>query len=124
MAEFNPKEFTVQDRGWWNNLHHDWRGGGHTIETDPVRQGWKAARAAPGSDVVIIGRKGEKGCLSAILLTGKIDVAFYTNETPEQVAKAGNGRGDFDPIYQQYNQYSGWGLEALAELQRIMAREQ
>jgi hypothetical protein len=124
MAEFNLKEFTVQDRGWWNNPHNDWRGGGHTIETDPVRQGWKAARAAPGSDTVIIGRKGVKGCISARLLTGKIDIALYTNETPEEVAKAGNERHLFDPIYVGTQVYPGWGLAALAELQRIMAREQ
>lgn len=104
------KDFPMATR-WWV----DWRGGGHTTATDPGNRGWRAGRAAPGSDLVIIGRRGVKGCFSARLLSdGKVDVATYDEMTPEEVAVATKRYAD---IFRIVEFVPGWGLQFVDELE-------
>lgn len=109
------KEFSVDTR-WWLDL---W-GGGHTVDTDPTRQGWRARPAKAGSKVLIIGRRGVAGAASVMQLSGgQLDVAIYGDQTPEAVAKAmdikpSDREGSLaDPIFPVVPSTPGWGLRVL-----------
>jgi hypothetical protein len=118
-----PAQFTSSPR-WWDGL---W-GGGHTADTDPSRQGWRAALAAKGGSVLVIGRKGQAPCASVQRLSaGWVDVALYADAKPEDVARAmGLKRGDpardailGDPLYVQVRATPGWGLTVLDKLRAL-----
>jgi hypothetical protein len=128
---FVLREFSVSTY-WWSPL---W-GGGHTHETDPTNHGWRAkkirntgdpARGIPAQ--VLVGRAGVAGCFSAVLMSprepgrAELDLAFYTEETPEQIAKAMLDKEPLDPIYEVVPEISGWGLVAIERLNALIARE-
>lgn len=117
---FKASEFTLDSR-WWLSLI--W-GGGFTHETDPTRQGWRAARVKKGSEILLIGRRGMAGCAS-VLRGSALDVALYI-ETPEEVAaciKEGNG-ATLDPIYVSVPETPGWGLAVIEKIRDVLARDQ
>lgn len=111
------REFTTTSR-WWDGL---W-GSGHTLATDPTRQGWRAALSRKGGLALIIGQAGVPGCASVMQLGGQLHVALYCDVTPEQVARAFRGELDADARAEVYGaamyrtipvQYPGWGLEVI-----------
>lgn len=105
------KEFQMATR-WWV----DWAGGGHTVDTDPNKRGWRAGRVAPGSDLVVIGRRGKKGCFSARLLVDKrVDVAIYDEMTPEEVVVATQRYAD---SFKVVPFVPGWALPFVQELEQ------
>lgn len=123
MGQLILASFKVSSR-WWDGI---W-GGGHTIDTDPSKQGWRASLSAKGSSTLVVGRPGQRGCASVQQLSdGRVDVALYEDATPDDVVKGlAMRRGDparvellGDPIYMQLAMIPGWGLailERLAEL--------
>ena len=129
---FDPCTFQVR-ADWWRFM---W-GGGHTVETDPTRKGWRAKKSINTGDPargippnILVGRAGVKGCFSAMLLSPRepgddavLDLAFYTEETPEQVAKAMREKAFIDPIYSPARNTDGWGLAAIDRLNAIIERE-
>ena len=113
------KEFTTS-KMWWSLTI--W-GGNHTVQTDPTKHGWCCARpkASSSSDVVIVGRPGTPGCFSAVPLPyDRVDVAIY-DDTPEDVAKALLSATPLDVFYKVLPMTPGWGLEAIAQIQRRSA---
>jgi hypothetical protein len=114
---FDPKAFTTSNR-WWSFM---W-GNGHTPQTDPTRQGWRAKSLSKGSRTLLVGKPGVPGCFSAVPLGGVVDVALY-EETPEKVRAhlmKEEGASYCDPTYHQVADISGWGLEALRLLKAEM----
>lgn len=106
------REFKT-DPAWWRLTL--W-GGGHTSETLPTNRGWRAAKAG-GPDVVLVGRKGVKGCFSARPFgEGRLDVAVY-GESPEEVVSAWKAREYLDPIYKTVEHVPGWALPFVRELE-------
>ncbi len=102
-------EFSVSPRAWAFDL---W-GNGHTLETDPSRQGWRKAHAGRCPETVLVGRRGVAGCFSARPYLGnQVDIAVY-DETPEEVAAAWAKGESLDAYYVQMPLISGWGLVAL-----------
>lgn len=125
--KFDASSFTLPNR-WWDGL---W-GGGHTRETDPVTNGWRAVLSKKGGSVLIIGRRGQKGCASVMqLLGGRVmDVCVYAGITPEEAARAVNlPYGDagreilLDPVILRLEPISGWGLYVLDAIHRERANE-
>lgn len=109
MAEFKLKEFSSSIR-WWDGL---W-GGGHTIETDPSRSGWRCRPMGTGG-VVLIGQQGQQGCASVRLMAdGQVDVAIYDEARPEEVARAPREAD----AYLQVPSTPGWGLVVIAEIKK------
>ena len=103
-------DFQVSPSQLWANTFPF--GGGHTTETDPTRRGWKFR--AQGA-CVLFGRKGIKGCFSAMSLgDGRLDVALYEDHTPREVSewlkKERGNREELDPLYKQVHSTSGWAL--------------
>ena len=118
------KNFTTSNR-WWDFL---W-GNGHTLETDPTRRGWRAALSRKGGSVLIVGRRGIRGCFSvmtfdrydyeAMEFIRKLDVAIYDDLTPEEVAQQVNvGRAVADE-YREVDSISGWILPFIQEMERV-----
>lgn len=116
MANVNSyrlNEFTSTTR-WWTHL---W-GGGHTIETDPTRRGWRAFPAGK-ADAVLVGRFGVPGCFSAVPLSeGRLDVAFY-DEAPEEVARLWKVGEHPDCDYLEVQDCPGWALVAIQKLAEV-----
>lgn len=114
-TKFNSAAFCVTASHWWDSL---W-GGGHTPETSPPNQGWRAYQAGGDPDTVLVGRKGQPGCFSAQPYGDdhRVDVAFY-DETPEQVIDAWKKDEGPDAGYKQFVLVPGWALQALEELRR------
>ena len=105
---------------WWWDL---W-GGGHTCDTDPTRQGWRALPSKKGSETLLVGKRGEAGCFSAQRLSDvDIDVALY-DEPPEEVLRYLHREPGVwcDAAYVSIAMYPGWGLTALEHLRRRMAQ--
>lgn len=62
-------------------------GNGHTLETDPTKQGWRI-RPYPGRENLwLMGRPGKPGSMTIRWVGTALDVAFYEEE-PKEVAKA------------------------------------
>jgi hypothetical protein len=100
------KEFSVSNR-WWDDLF----GGGHTVATDPAKRGWRAALAAPGSGVLVVGRRGVAGCMSVMQLSGgRLDVAVYDDVTPESLAASARTRCPAADVIRQVEAIPGWSL--------------
>ncbi len=94
-------------------------GGGHTVETDPTRNGWKAATTSPEGRVVLVGQRGVAGCATIVAYPGGLlDVALYY-ECPEEIAKSlkETGRAGFDAEYVQIPDVSGCGLRVISLIQ-------
>tara|TARA_R110000751_G_scaffold290496_1_gene397163 strand:+ start:3712 stop:4143 length:432 start_codon:yes stop_codon:yes gene_type:complete len=89
-------------------------GGGHTAETDPSRNGW---RARATGQVVIVGQPGVAGCATAMWLSdGRIDVALR-DETPKEVYDAlQENRLLGDTMYHQFPDVSGVGLRIINQI--------
>jgi len=112
----NLKDFASPNR-WWGFI---W-GGGHTAATDPQNQGWRASLCVKGGSVLLVGRKGVKGCATVVQLSdNRIDVALYEESTPEEIATASTpDRVALDPVYIQLEMYPGWGLTLLEKLRAL-----
>jgi hypothetical protein len=101
-------------RWWW----YIW-GGGHTLATDPTKV-WRSHYNSD-SHAVLIGRHGVVGCFSARQMSGgRLDVAFYTYETPEEVLKAWKAGEGPDADFRILNDLPGWGLHAIEILTGLM----
>lgn len=120
--KFDPTTFSISRR-WWDGL---W-GGGHTLETDPTRRGWRAALSGKGSHCLVIGQRGVSGCASVMELSGSmLDIAYYDNLTPEALAQWLNqpreerdGRVLADVAYEAREAIPGWGLYVLDRIERM-----
>ena len=140
MTNINPYLNVLFDAAAFQ-VHIDWWkfiwGGGHTTETDPTRKGWRAKKIVNTGDpargippCILVGRAGVKGCFSAMLLSPQepggdalLDVAYYTEETPEQIAKVMREKGVYDPIYEPSRNSPGWGLAAIERLNTLIEHE-
>lgn len=91
-------------------------GGGHTVETDPTKNGWRMVKQ-PGGNVVVIGQKGIPCCASVVRISDYYDVAIY-DEKPEVVSKiiTEGKAGNLDPYYFQVDTTPGWGLKVIDEI--------
>ena len=97
-------------------------GGGHTLVTDPTRNGWRC-RYVRGvkRDMWMIGRPGHVGCASIICVGDTLDVAVYL-ETP-QTALGFLKRGDtLDARYEQFPAVSGVGLKIIKSIKEELAQ--
>jgi hypothetical protein len=105
------KNFTLSPM-WWS----DWRGSGHTAETDPGRRGWRAALLKKGSDLVVVGRRGVAGCLTVRLLgDGRIDVATYDYVAPEALLQGIPTADAFKVV----DLIPGWALPFIQEIEDV-----
>ena len=110
------RDFKVS-ANWWNL---DIWGNNHTILTDPTKKGWRAFRAPINAKLVLVGRKGVKGCFTALLLSNnKIDVLIYDDFTPEEVIAIWekNERPLFDDSMMLDN-ICGWGLSVISNIEK------
>lgn len=103
------KDFTVDNRWWWG-----WAGGGHTVETDPTNRGWRCARVKKGEDLVLLGRRGVKGCMTIRPLSNGLDVAFYDELAPEDLIRDGIPPAD---DYKSVDLIPGWALPLIQEVE-------
>jgi hypothetical protein len=88
-------------------------GGGHTLKTDPTRQGWRCLPLVKGSSTLLFGQRGIGGCASIVQHPDHLDVALYA-ETPEEVIESmEEGRIKADPSYYRVTDAPGWGLEVI-----------
>jgi hypothetical protein len=82
VATFNPASFTLAPAR--EPVHVFW-GHGHTLDTDPTRQGWKVRRCTPTGQAWVVGQPGKAGCASIIdLEDGRLDVCLY-DEDPKTI---------------------------------------
>lgn len=98
-------------------------GGGHTLETEPTRNGWKARFVGPAeiSRVVLVGQKGVRGCATVVRHhDGQLDVALYDCE-PKVIhdSIANNGRAGHDAEYFQIPDLSGCGLRIIQRIEKM-----
>ena len=106
--------FSVSDR-WWEGL---W-GGGHTVDSDPTRQGWRAALSHKDSKVLVLGRRNIRGCASVMRMSdGRLDVSVYDDATPEEIAACVRERRrvPLADCVLQTGPYPGWGLAVLEKI--------
>lgn len=113
------RQFTASPNWWSINI---W-GGGHTRETDPTQRGWKAGRPKETRQgnplLILVGRRGVKGCFSVLPVVGILDVLIY-DETPEEII-AQWGRHE-TPVYShamRVDNIPGWGLELIELIENI-----
>ena len=93
-----------------------WAGGGHTTETDPTRRGWRLLPLRGNPDVCVLGSKSCSGCFSIRRMTdGGLDVAYYTEDGPQAVAKVLNEGGYLDAQYVLIEESWGWGLQLIEQ---------
>jgi hypothetical protein len=110
-------KFTAPFQPQWMQGDFIW-GSGHDPQTAPWLE-WRARPALPGSAVLLIGRPGVEGCITAMAYREDLlDVAFY-DEKPEEILASlrESGKSGHDAMYKQLDKVPGWGLEAL----RILA---
>ena len=98
-------------------------GGGHTLETEPTRNGWKARFVGPAeiSRVVLVGQKGVRGCATVVRHhDGQLDVALYDCE-PKVIhdSIANNGLAGHDAEYFQIPDLSGCGLRIIQRIEKM-----
>ena len=106
--------FSLSDR-WWEGL---W-GGGHTVDTDPTRRGWRAALSHKDSKVLILGRRGVVGCASVMRMAGgRLDISGYDDATPEEISACVRERRPVPlaDVTFQTEASPGWGLAVLEKI--------
>lgn len=107
------KEFKISSHQMWASTHPF--GGGHTIETDPTRRGW---RIKSQGQVAIVGRFGQKGCMSVVTVSGGYDVGTYEDLAPEELSKLFySGEQVIADGYRTVSEHSGWALPFIHELE-------
>jgi len=112
MSTFLKQFKCVEDRQWMGV----W-GGGHTRETDPTMNGWKAKPVIKERpDVLMIGQPGKPVCATVIRLKDRLDVAVYL-ETPKEIAEAFKGDRVPDARFVPVADVSGFGLAVIREIQ-------
>lgn len=105
------REFTVP--AWWT-MSMMW-GGGHTIATDPTKQGWRARRTV-FPDVVLVGRPGVVGCFSARPLSlGMLEVTIH-HDQPEVVDQAWRAGSYVEGDLHVVSDAPGWALVVMRKL--------
>lgn len=110
-------EFSVSTN-WWSLLI--W-GGGHTLETDPTKKGWRCGLIRKGGENILVGRRGIPGCFSVARMgNNRLDVALY-EETPEEVM-AGFKTKTVWPEFITLDEIPGWGLKAVEEVAKMQER--
>ena len=110
------REFTVAP--WWQGSLV-W-GSGHTVETDPTRQGWRVRRAGEEPDTALVGRRGVKGCFTAVPdATGHLIVRFFFR-TPEELDRAIRSGEQVGGWIRTLPHIPGWGLSAIELLQELV----
>ena len=121
MANTTLRDFQVSPSSRWDATS-PW-GGGHTLETDPTRRGWRL-RPQPGNpELAVIGRPGKKGCLSAMFLSGGVDVATYDDLDPKTLSerlKLGKVPAD---AFKLVPAIPGWVLEFVWDIERAEREE-
>ena len=112
------KEFTIHPQQQWNNTS-PW-GGGHTIETDPTRKGWKMR--ANSVHCAVVGQPGKPGCASVMRMgDNQLDVALY-EETPNEVSEQLK-TGFVDAVmYVAAPNCPGWALTIIDLIEEVRAR--
>ena len=92
-------------------------GYGHTADSYPPKNGWRARRAVKSLDVLLIGQPGVAGCATAVELEdGRIDVAIYYETPAELVAIYKANKSFGDARYVQFPNEKGVGLCVIAEI--------
>lgn len=93
-------------------------GSGHTAATDPTRQGWRCRPRETG--VLILGQRGVAGCASIARLSAqRLDVALYSDVTPEALSAAWHGGEKiYADSYHSVEDYPGWGLAVIQLVER------
>ena len=113
---FKLNEFVISPQQTWANSF-PW-GGGHTLETDPTRRGWRIR--AVDADLAVVGRSGNPGCLSVRSSAEGYDVAFYEC-TPLELAndlkRPVGAREIFACAYRHVGNASGWALPFIQEIE-------
>jgi len=112
VKKFEPKNFRVSPpkepvRGFW--------GGGHTLETDPIQQGWRCypSKKGPENKIWIVGQRNVEGCASIMRWpNGILDIALYL-ETPQEIYRRIKTGGPLDARYVQTKIYWGVGLQVI-----------
>ena len=124
MSAFNPATFTLPVSKTLDMGKGCFWGGGHTAETDPVRNGWKAATTGPKGKCVIVGQRGVVGCATVMwCIGGEVDLSIaYYLEKPETIAQAikdGQPMWQFDPAYDTSHDYPGVGLTIIQKIRAL-----
>lgn len=111
MSTFNLKTFTVDPISAVLALL-PW-GNGHTLETDPERQGWRCRLVKGRQDgILLIGQVGVSGCASLRIVDGAYDVAVY-DDTPAKVAAYLQGGEYCDADFHDVSATPGFGLAVI-----------
>ena len=112
---FDPKSFRTPSL---NLVHHIW-GGGHTLETDPTRKGWRCREVTPGR--FLVGRPGKEGCASFVWCRDGWDVGVYHMPPAEAHKHLKEGEG-VDAHYVEVGNHSGFGLDIIREIEAELLR--
>jgi len=93
-------------------------GGGHTTDSDPSTRGWKYRGQGKDEYVLVLGRKGVKGCMSAIFLSDYLEVAVYDELTPIELSRALETRSAYADAYVRTSPTPGWALPLIQQIER------
>lgn len=116
------KEFTVSIQSIWSGSSPF--GGGHTVETDPTKRGWRLV--AVSDELAVIGRKGKPGCFGIRTMSGgdrgKYLIGLYEEEKPEELTELlKEGKTPPPNFYATVDAVSGWILDPIDDLERLEA---
>jgi len=107
---FDPSKFRVKQGQW--ALLTCWTGGGHTIDTDPTKRGWRLKPSIEG--FYILGNMSCSTCFSIQRMDNDIlDVVTYEETTPRDIDKQLRGAKSgacYNPIFQKVRDIPGWAL--------------
>lgn len=108
---FDPKSFRTSSL---DLVRHIW-GGGHTLETDPTRKGWRCREVNPG--LFLVGRPGKEGCasLSWSRYLHCWDVGIY-HMPPAEAHKYLKEHGGLDAHWVEVGNHPGFGLDIIREI--------
>jgi hypothetical protein len=95
-------------------------GNGHTVDTDPSKQGWRFRPVKGRPDLLMIGQPGQDGCATLRELQtfhGLVyDVAIYVEKPGEVAQGMRDNRTDFDCRYVEIGTTAGFGLRVIREI--------
>ncbi len=92
-------------------------GGGHTVDTDPTKKGWRCRRIGMEKRTVwLVGQKGVKGCATLVDIgRGEWDAAIYA-EDPALIdlsLRQGRVGPHHGAVYKTVPNVSGFGLKVI-----------
>ena len=69
-----------------------------------------------GDDCILYGYAGKKGCFSVRKVGDLLDVAFYTDATPEELTEVDL----YNALYELYPTEAGWGFAVCSRMKELM----